>query len=214
MTGFAALIPFKATGAKSRLSGMLSEEARREFAELMLGDLLSAFDSAGQLARCFVISSDRRALSFARSSGAGAVPQPTDLGVNSAISLGMRRLENIDEFMVVPADLPALTRDELKLALSIHSQGLAVVIAPSRHFDGTNLLIFSRAGRIRLSYDKNSFWNHVASAGRGGLSLAVCCGPGLTLDVDSIADFKALARLKINRASVAFAKKEQARWAS
>ena len=214
MTGFAVLVPFKAARPKSRLSGILSEAARREFAELMLGDVLSALDSAGLLSRCFVISSDRKARSMADSSGAARISQPHDLGVNSAVSWGMERLEDIDEFMVVPADLPTLSRDELELALSIHEQGLAVVIAPSRHFDGTNLLIFPRSSRIRLSYDKNSFWNHVASAARRGTSLAVCCAPGLTFDVDSVDDFKLLARLRTKRASVEFARKEQARWAS
>ena len=214
MTGLAVLIPFKAAEPKSRLSDVLKPSQRRKFAELMLEDLLSALQSAGLLTASFVVSSDRAALALATRSGAGTISEPSDLGFNSAVTRAMKKVRGADDFMVLPADLPALSPADLELALSFRAQGIDIVLSPSRRFDGTNLLIFSRGGRVALSYDRNSFWNHLASAARRGRSLAVCCAPGLTFDVDSPEDLRALASLRINSRSRAFATKAHPEWVS
>ena len=49
MIGLAVLVPVKSSGAKSRLSGVLSEGERREFASLLLKDLHAALGRAGLL---------------------------------------------------------------------------------------------------------------------------------------------------------------------
>ena len=207
MTGLAVLIPFKATGAKSRLSPVLSTQSRRELAELMLLDVLDAFAAAGLLRRCFVVSSNGRALSLAEEAGATALEESSDRGVNSAVEWGMEKEAGAEEFMVVPSDLPLLRGSEIRDAYSFRAAGIDVVVSPSRRFDGTNLLLVSRSRPVSLSYDKNSFWNHIGAAAEAGRTLAVNSGMGFLFDVDTPADLVALASLRINRRSVAFARK-------
>ena len=71
----------------------------------------------------------------------------------------------------------------------------AVVLSPSREFNGTNLLLLGRGSRLKLSYDRNSFSSHLAAAARSGFSVAVYCSWTVTLDIDSVEDVRlALAR--------------------
>ncbi len=210
MTAPGIVIPFKAKGRKSRLSRVLTAAERRIFAETMLLDVLAAVRSAGLLSTCFVVSSAHGVLSLAEESGATGLAEPSDQGVNSAVGWAVAKLREVDEFMVVPADLPILRGQDIRNALSLGSL-VDRVISPSKSFDGTNLFLFSGKDAVTFSYDSNSFWNHVGGTARGGLSLAVYCGKGVLFDVDSAEDFRALADVRINTPSVAFAKKALAR---
>ena len=58
------------------------------------------------------------------------------------------------------------------------------MIAPSAEFNGTNLFAFGQEMIPRLSYDSNSFWNHVAMSAGAGERLAVLTGGGMMEDVD------------------------------
>ncbi|MBQ4597562.1 MAG: 2-phospho-L-lactate guanylyltransferase, partial [Methanocorpusculum sp.] len=44
---FHALIPFRPVNPKTRLSGVLTQEEREEFAQVMLGDVISAVRRTG-----------------------------------------------------------------------------------------------------------------------------------------------------------------------
>jgi 2-phospho-L-lactate/phosphoenolpyruvate guanylyltransferase len=203
----AVLIPFKANEPKSRLSEVLTPPERRAFVRVLLLDVISAVRSAGLIRSCYVISSDPEALSLARDVGAMGLLEPSDRGVDSAVRFGMSKARSHRAVMVIPSDLPLLEPRELAEAIWLMSKGMDVVISPSASFDGTNLLLFKRPARFRLSYDADSFWSHLAGAARSRLSTAVYCGRGLTFDVDSPADLLNLGRLRINRRSALFARK-------
>jgi 2-phospho-L-lactate guanylyltransferase len=200
----AVLIPFKADRRKSRLARVLDTNQRSTLTELMLTDVLGVFRKAGLLPRCYVISSDEKALAIARGLGALTIAEPRDEGVNAAIGTAVRTLGRGRDFMVVPSDLPLLAPDEAKAALTL-KRDFDCVISPSRSFDGTNLLIFSEGAAPALSYDSDSFWNHISVAARMGLSLAVYCGQGFLSDVDTPEDLRALSRARKRIPSVEFA---------
>ena len=176
----------------------------------MLLDELATFKRAGMASKCFVISSDLDALREAEELGANGIPEHRDMGVNSAVSYGRDQLGDKDEFMIVPADLPLVRTQEIAAALSL-GELFDCVISPSRSFNGTNLLIFSRRKAVGLSYDSNSFWNHIKEIAKRGLSLAVYTGAGVLFDVDTVDDLRELARAPINRRSVQFAERALAR---
>jgi 2-phospho-L-lactate guanylyltransferase len=127
------------------------------------------------------------------------------VGVNSAVELGMQASE-AERWMVIPADIPLISADEIRRALSFDINNAEVVIAPSRAFDGTNLLLFPSRSRLPLSYDTNSFWNHLERASAGGMSVAVYTGMGVVLDIDTIDDLRELARQEIDIPSANFAR--------
>lgn len=207
MTSLAVLIPVKSSKVKSRLAGILSEDDRREFTRLLLSDVLGAFNRAGLIRHCYVVSSDHSILKLAAGLGAHLVEESGDSGVNSAVQKGLEETGFPESVLVVPSDLPLLRTSDIRHALKLRSSGLGVVIAPSKSFNGTNLLMFSGALKFRLSYDKDSFWNHIAAGARQGLSIGVCSGGGLMFDVDSPDDFRALARSRLPRRSVEFARR-------
>jgi 2-phospho-L-lactate guanylyltransferase len=206
LKSLAILIPVKSRGAKSRLSKRLSYSERRQLTLLMLRDLLDVFKKARLIKACLVVSPDDEVLSIAERSGAGTVREASDRGVNAAVARGMRNT-NSENVMVVPSDLPFLVPSDVLRLLTLKSSGLKIVMSPSMGFDGTNALLFSRKTPIQLSYDNNSFWAHLESAGGAGLSVGIYSGPGVMFDVDSQEDFLALGRAKVNRRSVSFAKK-------
>jgi 2-phospho-L-lactate guanylyltransferase len=201
----AVLIPFKADRRKSRLSRVLDPNQRNRLAELMLADVLGVFRRADLLSRCYVVTSDEKVLALVRKLGARTIAEPRDEGVNGAVGMGVRTLIGNRDFMVVPSDLPLLTPDEVGTALAL-KRGFDCVVSPSRSFNGTNLLIFSGGTALALSYDSDSFWNHVSGAARKGLSLAVYCGEGVLSDVDTPEDLRALSHVRRRIPSVEFAK--------
>ncbi len=205
MIPLAVLIPVKSLGTKSRLAGVLTKRERREFSEILIAEVLGALRSAGLLRRTYIVSSDVRALELAAEEGVGAIKEDADKGVNAAVLLGIRKL-NPGTVLVLPSDLPLLQGAEVRRMLRLKS-GLDVSIAPSMGFDGTNALAFSTKRSPDLSYDDDSFWNHIESCGRKGLSVGVASELGIMFDVDSPEDFKKLARTRFGRQSAAFARR-------
>jgi 2-phospho-L-lactate guanylyltransferase len=196
----------KSKGTKSRLTKELTPSERKAFTVLMLRDLLDVLKKGKVIKDCFVVSSDEAVLSIARDLGAGTIREEKDLGVNAAVNQGIKDTES-ENIMVIPSDLPFLVQSDIRRLLSLKSSGLELVMAPSIGFDGTNALLFSRTRPVTLSYDSNSFWAHLGSAGSKGLSVGVYTGPGVMFDVDSSEDLLALARSRAKRRSVSFAKK-------
>jgi len=201
----AVLIPVKASDQKSRLAPLLRPQQRQELAELMLLDVLDAFGKAGLLSRCFVISSSRNTRRLAEDAGAGTIGEHSDNGVNSAIEAAMAGVE-ADDLMVVPSDLPLLRAAEIKRALLLKEAGMEVVLAPSAEFDGTNLLLFSKSKPIELSFDHNSFWNHLDAAAGKWLKVAVLSARGIRFDIDTVSHLRALATAKSQSRAVALAR--------
>jgi 2-phospho-L-lactate/phosphoenolpyruvate guanylyltransferase len=206
LTKVSVVVPFKATRQKSRLSAMLSEAQRKEFAFALLLDLLDVLKAAGLTSDCIVVTSDPTALAAVAKAGGRGVPEPSDRGVNSAVRLGIEHAGTGD-ILVVPSDLPFLRASEVRALLSFRERGADVVVSPSGTFNGTNALLSPARLRFPLSYDDDSFWNHVASAARLGLTLAVYSGPGVLFDVDSPSEFAALAMSKSRARSAAFARR-------
>ena len=206
MSSFAVLIPVKSSGAKSRLAPILSLPARRELEFLLLAGVLRALSEAELLAETYVITSDPQILRLAAGSGASVVEESKDQGVNAAVEAGVRALGRPAKVLVLPSDLPLLRASEVKHLMRL-SELLRVVIAPSASFNGTNALLFPPNAGFALSYDRDSFWNHIRGSSRQGLSVAVSSEPGLTFDLDSPEDLRFLAKLRTRSSAAEFARR-------
>ncbi|MDG6971058.1 MAG: 2-phospho-L-lactate guanylyltransferase [Nitrososphaerota archaeon] len=200
------VIPVKSSGGKSRLSGFLSQPQRDEFSRVLLEDVLDTVVEAGLAESCFVVSSDRGVLELAESRGALGVLEEGDSGVNAAVEAGARA-SGADTVLVLPSDLPLLTSADVGAIIGLWGGGAEVVIAPSVAFDGTNALLYPAAAGLCLSYDRNSFWNHLASAASSGLSVGVSTRPGIMLDIDSPDDFRGLASSGSDRRAARFSRR-------
>lgn len=207
MTTLAVLIPVKSSGPKSRLSEVLSLKEREELGKLLLGGVLKALKQAGLLGVSHVISSDRSVLEFAIGHGAWAIAEPRDAGVNSAVIRGIKRAGFPDSILVLPSDLPFIRGTEVRRLLALKSAGFDMVLVPSSAFDGTNALLFRPSSGLTLSYDDNSFWNHLKAGAQNGLSIGVSSERGLMFDIDSPKDFRVLAHSRAEVSPVVFARR-------
>lgn len=197
----------KSSGKKSRLAGVLDEGQREEFAGLLLLEVLGELRRARLVASCRVVSPDGGILEMAERAGARAVQEKEAAGFDTAVARGLVGVRGHQDVLILPADLPLLEAPELVRLLEARSAGFEAVVAPSRAFDGTNAMLFSPSAPVPLSYDHDSFWNHLSGAARRGLSAWVCTEPGLTFDVDSPSDLEALARSRSKRPSAEFARR-------
>ncbi len=168
--------------------------------------------SGNRVGGCCVVSPDERALEIARALGATIVREPGNRGVNAAVLSGVEAARTSD-VLVVPADLPLLSSRDIATVADL-SEVCDIVLSPSRAFDGTNLLCFSKDRAPQLSYDSDSFWNHLRDSARRRYSLAVYTGPGAVLDVDTPEDLKRLVEMGPRAGSIGFAAKVMRRRAS
>jgi len=203
----AILVPFKGTQHKSRLGPILGQAERIECAFLLLEDTLSTVRRAGLSRQCYVVSSEERAREVSKRAGARFIREKRSLGVNSAVRLGVRTLRGANQFVVLPSDLAMLTVPDLEVALGLAKEGWTV-IAPSSSFNGTNLMIFPKRMTRWLSYDDNSFWNHLASAARTNLRTAVLTSSGLVFDLDTPADAMRLSKSKTRSKAASFLRRK------
>jgi 2-phospho-L-lactate guanylyltransferase len=90
--------------------------------------------------------------------------------------------------LVLPADLPLLTREDIQSLLEHAVDPPVVVIAPDRHKKGTNALLISPSGLIEYDFGDDSFKRHCERARKAGARLEIVNLPSLGLDLDLPAD--------------------------
>jgi 2-phospho-L-lactate guanylyltransferase len=182
-----AIVPVKPLKrAKSRLSDVLSREDRLELSQQMLTHTLEVLAKIPSIERTLVVSRDSTALSLARKLGARTVTERGSPQLNRALiraTLVARRY-SVSGVLVLPADLPLLTRQDIEFLIEKASDPPVVVIAPDRRGSGTNALLSSPPGLIEYAFGPQSFPSHVERARKAGARLEICELPSLALDVD------------------------------
>ncbi len=182
------VIPVKGSNPKSRLSGILGLEARRELVGVMIQDVLKTVGEAGLRNHTLVVSADPEILRLASRAGARQVREEGESGVNAAVEMAMNQTSDAEGWLILPADIPFMRRRDVSRVLEFTEGGAVVVISPSRRLDGTNLLLFGSGTEMRLSYDRDSFRGHLAAAAHSRFSVAIYCSKTVTLDIDSVED--------------------------
>jgi len=165
------VVPFRPINPKSRLSGVLSEEERKKFAELMLIDVINVL-RAHEL-EIKVISTSKLDLDLE----VELVEDQRSLDecINS-------ELEEVPK-AVVMSDLPLLNSETLERFLNCEGD---VVIAPGRK-GGTNMLLVRKKG-FKVSYHYCSFLKHLNIARSSGFRWRVFDSFYSSVDVDDEGD--------------------------
>jgi 2-phospho-L-lactate guanylyltransferase len=181
--------------AKSRLSPVLSGGQRRRLVMALLSNVLRALTNASTVDRVIVVSPDIDVLARARDAGAVTLMQRGD-GLNDAIRLGrdLALQQEADTLLVVLADLPYLTSQEVDQLLSLACEA-SVTLAPDRHGRGTNALVLRPPDAIEPSFGIDSFLAHRGQATRRDRSHHVYNSRGTAFDVDTSDDLTALGSL-------------------
>ena len=182
-----AIVPVKPLRrAKSRLSSVLGAEERLALSREMLNRVLEALAKVPEIERTLLVSRDSEAMALARHHGARTLSERPPIDLNQALQQATRAAvgSGASAVLVVPADLPLVTADDLRELVSLAESPPVVVIAPDRRQAGTNALLSSPAGLIEYAFGPSSFDRHRALALAAGARVLVCDRPGLALDLD------------------------------
>jgi 2-phospho-L-lactate guanylyltransferase len=152
----------------------------------MLNRVLEALASVPEIERTLLVSRDSEAMALARHHGARTLSERPPIDLNQALQQATRAAvgSGASAVLVVPADLPLVTADDLRELVSLAESPPVVVIAPDRRQAGTNALLASPAGLIEYAFGASSFDRHRALALAAGARVLVCDRPGLALDLD------------------------------
>jgi 2-phospho-L-lactate guanylyltransferase len=94
--------------------------------------------------------------------------------------------------LVVPADVPLATGDEIAAVLAGHGAPPAVTLVSDRRHKGTNALACSPPDAIPTCFGRRSFAGHRQLARERGIAARVLSLAGLALDVDTPDDLRLL----------------------
>src|SRR5512147_2092724 len=150
-----AVVPVKPLRrGKSRLSGALSEDERTELNRTLLEHTLTTLSELKEIEQVLVVSRDPQALKIAHNHGARTVREDGQPHLNMALKRAtvIAQVYATGGVLVLPADLPLLTREDILALLDRAVHPPVVVIAPDRHQKGTNALLMWPPGLIEYDF--------------------------------------------------------------
>jgi 2-phospho-L-lactate/phosphoenolpyruvate guanylyltransferase len=198
-----AIVPVKPLRlGKSRLSGVLSDDERAVLNRSLFEQTLNTLQQTPEISQTLVVSRDPAALAIARQYGARTILEDGTPNLNGALTRATMLARNYATrgVLILPADLPLLTKEDLFSFLEFVREAPCVVIAPDRHNNGTNALLVAPGGLIKYDFGPGSFERHCADALKKGAKLEVMRNPHITLDLDTPDDFKMLKQIEKSKA--------------
>jgi 2-phospho-L-lactate guanylyltransferase len=199
-----AIVPVKPLRrGKSRLSGTLSEDERAELNQTLLEHTLQILTASKELEQVLVVSRDPHALTIARNLGARTVLEDGQPHLNTALTRAtvVAKVYATRGVLVLPADLPLLSHDDILALIERATQPPVVVIAPDRHEQGTNALLMSPTGLIEYDFGDGSYQRHCERAHKANVRLEILKLPSLALDLDLPEDLELIRKLELEKAA-------------
>lgn len=194
-----AIVPVKPLRrGKSRLAGTLTEDERTELNKALLQHTLETLSGLKEVDKVLVVSRDPNALTIAREHGARTVQEDGQPHLNTALKRAtvVAQVYATRGVLILPADLPLVSREDIQTLLDRAIKPPVVVIAPDRRGRGTNALLISPAGLIEYDFGENSFQHHCDLARKADARLEIVDLPSLGLDLDLPEDFEIVKSLE------------------
>ncbi len=191
-----AVVPVKPLRrGKSRLAPILNDEERYRLNCYLFTHTLKVLQQVPELGRILVVSRDTAALAIAREHGAHTLQEPSDSQLNLALkrTTVLLRTSAVSAVVILPADLPLLTAEDVRALLQALPAPQGLVLAPNAQGTGTNGLAVRPPDMVEYRYGPNSFEKHLAYAREVGLPVAIVRRPGLQYDVDWPEDLRLVA---------------------
>jgi 2-phospho-L-lactate guanylyltransferase len=176
-----AVIPFKKENAKSRLSEVLSETQRQEFALCMLFDVISALEKSGKFDEIDILNSSFSSI------------MNTEFPLNINVLLNEKSLNDaLNEYLkksaqhwdgtvlIIMADMPLVTEKQI---IELINMTADIVIAPGSG-GGTNALLIRNPDKFHVDYYGTSFLDHLRIAEEAGLTVDVYDSFLVSTDMD------------------------------
>lgn len=202
-----AIVPVKPLRrGKSRLSGVLSEEERTQLNYSMFRHTVQVLTSVPEIHNTLVVSRDPAALALARDFGAKTLLEDGNPTLNTALrrATAVAQAYATAGVLIIPADLPLLTVEDVQMLVARASQPPVVVISPDQRKDGTNALLISPAGLIDYAFGPGSFQKHCDRTVKFCIRLEVVENPAIALDLDLPADLEQLRSIEMLQPGIEF----------
>ena len=199
-----AIVPVKPLRrGKSRLAGALTEDERTELNQSLLKHTIETLSGLKEIEQVLVVSRDPQALTIARNHGARTVREDGQPQLNTALKRAtvVAQVYATRGVLVLPADLPLISKDDILELLNRAVDPPVVVIAPDRHEKGTNALLISPSGLIEYDFGENSFERHCRQARNAGARLEIVNLPSLGLDLDLPEDLELVREWELAKAA-------------
>ncbi len=197
--GLWAIVPVKPLRrGRSRLASVLSEDERTLLNFTLLSSTLKTLTEVPEIDQVLVVSRDPAALALARDYQARTVQEDGQPDLNTALERAtvVAQLYSAQEILVLPADLPLLSRKDIQRIVQMGAKPPVVVIAPDRRNDCTNALYLNPAGIIQYRFGPKSFQQHLEEARSKGVRSEVCQLSTLGLDLDLPEDLDLLKQIE------------------
>jgi 2-phospho-L-lactate guanylyltransferase len=182
-----AIVPIKPLNlGKSRLASVLSQKERVDLNCRFLKHTLETLKDIPDIEQVMVVSRDQKALAMARDFGARTLQEDGTPHLNLALT---RATVLVSQYatrgvIILPADLPLLTTNDVYALIEKAGEPPTVVIAPDRRRKGTNALLVCPPGLIEYDFGSGSFQRHCERARKARARLEIVEFPSLSLDVD------------------------------
>jgi 2-phospho-L-lactate guanylyltransferase len=184
---FWAIVPVKPLrSGKSRLADILTINERIDLNRRLLTHTLDTLTAIPEIDQVLVVSRDQGALSLAREHGARTVLENGTPQLNVALARATIVAKNYATrgVLIVPADLPLISPEDIFHMLEMAGNPPVIVVAPDHRHCGTNALLVCPPGLIEYDFGPDSFQRHCEGAIQAGARLEICELPSLALDMD------------------------------
>jgi 2-phospho-L-lactate guanylyltransferase len=168
-----ALIPYKPVNPKTRLSCLLDQPEREEFARVMLADVVDAVkdaDCTPVIVTTELYDSEDAQITIA------------DADLNQTLNEVLP--QTAGPVIIIMADLPLATGPDITRIISTQSD---MAVVPGRG-GGTNVIFLKEPTRFHVDYYGTSFLKHKKIAEEAGLSCEVIDSFRLHTDIDEKED--------------------------
>lgn len=178
-----AIIPVKLENAKTRLSGILSMEKRKELVLTMLGDVLEALEDIDIL----IVTPSK--FSFEKFFGRKfkILEEKKPLGLNKAVRKATEyAINNGQPTIFLPSDIPLIKRKDIDMIEKL-GEDYNLILSPSR--DGGITALFRRPPDIvRECFSSKSFESFIKEAEKNNIPYSIYSSPSLSIDIDTPQD--------------------------
>ena len=181
-----AVVPLKNLKlAKSRLSNILAEGERQELVLAMFDDVLVSLRESPFIDKIFLVADKY----FNPIADVQMITEIKNRGYDEAIIEALKdsRVNQAQAMLILPADLPLVSTDELDTLIRDQEDG-SIRIAGARDQDGTNALVMKPPSLLATSFGLGSFERHKKFAKALSVKIEEVNLPGLSFDVDTEKD--------------------------
>lgn len=196
-----AVLPVKPlTKGKSRLHGCMTADEVCSLNRCLFEETFQKLKGSVEIDRILVVSQDESVLEFTRHSGGVALIENQPSSLNEAVSQALSFIEQHDPgtVLIVPADLPWMSAEDLAALLELRQDGEFMIIVPDHRQRGTNAILLSQPGLLDPQFGRHSFQKHTQQAANKSVSLIIWLNKNIQRDLDTPQDLLFYNKIKFN----------------